>query len=144
MLALACGQALAGDFPQALVNKTPTCGCCTKWVDHLQASGFPVKVREMASTNGVRAAAGVPWKLASCHTAIIGAYWVEGHVPASVIERLLAEAPTHIAGLAVPGMPMGSPGMEGANPVTYDVLAYTHSGETLVYETVQGASTPQR
>jgi len=141
---LAClgGPAASEGLPQALVNKTPTCGCCSKWVEHLEAAGFPVTVREMASTGRVRAAAGVPWKLSSCHTAIIGDYWVEGHVPADVIARLLAEAPTDIAGLSVPGMPIGSPGMEGPNPTAYEVLAYTQAGETLVYATVQGKTAP--
>ncbi|MEE4185058.1 MAG: DUF411 domain-containing protein [Gammaproteobacteria bacterium] len=141
-LSLAGGPAAAEVLPPALVNKTPTCGCCTKWVDHLEAAGFPVTVREMASTSAVRAAAGVPWRLSSCHTAVIGDYWVEGHVPAEIIERLLAESPDDIAGLAVPGMPMGSPGMEGPDPVTYEVLAYTRSGEIRVYATAEGKSAP--
>lgn len=128
----------AGDMPEVLVNKTPTCGCCSLWVEHIESAGFPVQTREMRSTAPVRAAQGVPWELKSCHTAVVGDYWIEGHVPAEVIERLLTEAPDDIAGLAVPGMPMGSPGMEGPNPVTYDVLAVTRSGDIRVYATAVG------
>lgn len=141
-MVLGAAGALADEWPPMSVSKTPTCGCCTKWVEHVQASGITVSVREMSSTSGARATAGVPWKLGSCHTAVIGDYWVEGHVPAEVIQRLLSEAPADIAGLAVPGMPIGSPGMEGPNPQTYDVLAVSRTGEVEVYATVAGAAEP--
>lgn len=93
------------------VYKTPTCGCCSKWVDHLRDSGFEVDVKNRDSLVSVRAQYGVPDRLASCHTAHIGGYAVEGHVPATDIRRLLSQRPV-AAGISVPGMTAGSPGME--------------------------------
>ncbi|MGH7663259.1 MAG: DUF411 domain-containing protein [Gemmatimonadaceae bacterium] len=116
------------------VYKSATCGCCAKWVDHLRANGFRVDARDTDNMGEVKLATGVPARLRSCHTAVIGPYVVEGHVPADVIRRLLEERPA-IAGLAVPGMPMGSPGMEGPNLESYDVLAFEANGETSVFAT---------
>lgn len=117
-------HALAQDFPTVAVTKDPTCGCCEKWVAHLRENGFVVIVTE-GPVNPLKVRLGVPRDLASCHTAQVGGYVVEGHVPAGAIRRLLAEKPEGI-GLAVPGMPAGSPGMEveGMEPDTYDVVLF--------------------
>jgi hypothetical protein len=122
---LALGRrALADGFPTVAVTKDPSCGCCEKWVAHLREAGFPVMVTE-APVNPVKERLGVPRDLASCHTALVGGYVVEGHVPAGAIKRLLAEKPRG-TGLAVPGMPVGAPGMEvgGMEPDTYEVVLF--------------------
>jgi hypothetical protein len=117
------------------VWKDPECGCCKDWVSHLQAAGFAVKVHENGN-DAMRARLGMPQKLASCHTALVGGYALEGHVPASDVRRLLKEKPPAV-GLTVPGMPVGSPGMDG--PIygkrrdPYEVLLVLKSGETRVY-----------
>ncbi|HYJ81110.1 MAG TPA: DUF411 domain-containing protein [Longimicrobiaceae bacterium] len=118
--------------PVIAVYKTPSCGCCRNWVDHVRAAGFQVEVHDMPDVQPVKTAEGVPGHLASCHTAKVGGYVVEGHVPADLIRRLLAEKPA-VAGLAVPGMPMGSPGMEGPYAEHYDVIAFSRDGQTSVY-----------
>jgi hypothetical protein len=115
------------------VYKSPTCGCCKAWVEHLQQAGYRVEVHDTADVQPVKNALGVPGALASCHTAHVGGYAIEGHVPADVIARLLREHPSDVAGLAVPGMPAGSPGMEGMGTEPYDVVAFTKSGATRVY-----------
>ena len=115
------------------VYRSPTCGCCGKWVDHVKAAGFSPAVHQIEDVSPVKAKGGVPENLRSCHTALIGGYVIEGHVPADVIEQLLTEKPT-IAGLAVPGMPIGSPGMEqGARVDPYEVIAFTKEGKRSVY-----------
>ena len=114
------------------VYKSATCGCCRRWVEHVQAHGFAVRAFDVEDLREVKATAGVPAALQSCHTAYVGAYVVEGHVPADVIHRLLEERP-RVAGLAVPGMPAGSPGMEGGPAQRYDVIAFERSGRTRVY-----------
>ena len=114
------------------VWKDPGCGCCTKWVDHLKAAGFKVRTHEVNNVNEARAWNGVPQALGSCHTARVGGYALEGHVPAADIKRLLRERPK-ASGLAVPGMPLGSPGMEADRTQTYDVLLFTADGRTRVY-----------
>lgn len=101
----------SSQHPQALVYKTPSCGCCTDWVEHLRDNGFAVKVREQSDLSDIKREYGVPYGMGSCHTAVIDGYVVEGHVPAADIQRMLRERPD-AAGLAVPGMPVGSPGME--------------------------------
>ena len=134
--ALLCGVAaatLAGGgrgwasepLPRMIVNKDPNCGCCSGWVKHIQAAGFTVDVVDTGQLNRVKAKLGVPDDLAACHTAEIAGYVIEGHVPATAVKRLLAEKP-NAKGLAVPGMPVGSPGMEveGAPPDTYDVILF--------------------
>ena len=98
-------------WPTAIVYKSPTCSCCKKWVEHLRANGFPVQVREPDDLNTVKDRLGVPADMRSCHTAEIDGYVIEGHVPAADVQRLLREKPKAL-GLAVPGMPLGSPGME--------------------------------
>lgn len=124
--ALAAGETIE-------VWKSPDCGCCAEWVKHLQANGFKVKVNDTGN-NAVRARLGMPSKLGSCHTAQVGGYVIEGHVPAPDIKRLLAEKPAAL-GLAVPGMPIGSPGMEmGDRRDPYDVLLIGRDGGTRVFQ----------
>jgi hypothetical protein len=118
--------------PSIVVYKTPTCGCCTKWVEHLQAGGFTVLTQNRDDLTPIRAQHGVPRALTSCHTALVGGYVVEGHVPAADVKRLIAEKPA-IKGIAVPGMPIGSPGMEGPNPQRYETIAFTAEGLTSVF-----------
>ncbi len=132
----ATGAALLADpvraqaLPRIVVTKDPTCGCCTAWADHLRRAGFPVDMVETAEIGRVKARLGVPASLASCHTAEVGAYVIEGHVPAAEIRRLLAERPA-ARGLAVPGMPVGSPGMEmeGMEPDTFEVVLFGPAGQ---------------
>lgn len=120
--------------PSVVVYKSPTCGCCTKWIDHLKQAGFAVTARDTANVAPIKRRHGVPQALESCHTALVGGYVVEGHVPAGVIQRLLRERPA-VAGIAVPGMPAGSPGMEypDARPQPYDVMAFRAEGGWSVY-----------
>lgn len=122
------------EAPTIQVYKAPTCACCGLWVEHLEAEGFDVETIEVNSGElvAVKQARGVDPDLMSCHTAVVGDYVVEGHVPASDIARLLEERP-EIAGLAVPGMPTGSPGMEGATRDAYDVLTFGGEGERRVW-----------
>lgn len=122
------------------VYKTPGCGCCGDWVAHLRDAGLEVHVVDVASTQAQRAEAGVPNRLGSCHTAVVGDYFVEGHVPADLIAGLIEKQPATIRGIAVPGMPVGSPGMEGPNPVAYEVLAVDDDGTVFVFATRQGAA----
>lgn len=115
------------------VYKSPTCGCCAAWNDHMTANGFAVTVRDTENLAPIKAEAGVPGRLQSCHTAIVQGYVVEGHVPADLVKRLLQEKPK-VAGIAVPGMPIGSPGMEqGPAKQAYDVLLFDAQGRTTVY-----------
>jgi hypothetical protein len=115
------------------VFKNPDCGCCTGWVDHLKAAGFAVEVTEVADTSGTRKRLGMPEKFGSCHTATVEGYVLEGHVPAADIRRLLAARPKAV-GLAVPGMPVGSPGMEmGARKDPYKVLLVSATGTQSVF-----------
>lgn len=109
---------------EILVHKTPWCGCCVHWVDHLEENGFTVTVQEHEDMTPVKYEAGVPGELHSCHTAMVDGYVIEGHVPAADIARLLAERPD-AQGLAVPGMPAGSPGMEVPGfSQPYDVVLF--------------------
>ena len=114
------------------VYKSPTCGCCKKWVDHLKKNGFKVKAYDVKDVTPIKRRSGVRPEQASCHTALIGNYVVEGHVPAQDIKRMLKEKP-NIKGLTVPGMVVGSPGMEGARKDPYKVLTITGSGPGKVY-----------
>lgn len=113
-------------LPKMLVTRDPNCGCCSSWVAHVKAAGFAVEVVEIPDLAPLKARLGVPDALASCHTAEIGGYVIEGHVPAEAIRRLLLERP-QAAGLSVPGMPLGSPGMEvaGQPPEAYEVLIFS-------------------
>jgi hypothetical protein len=123
--------------PTIEVYKSAYCGCCAEWVKHLQANGFTVKAHDVADPSDYRARFGVPEAMGSCHTAVVGGYAIEGHVPASEIKRLLAERPK-AKGLAVPEMPMGSPGMEGAHKDAYDVLLFQADGKHTVYRHYDG------
>lgn len=115
------------------VHKTPWCGCCSEWVAHLRDDGLAVTVVEHDDLSAVRDELGVPAELSSCHTAEVTGYAIEGHVPARDIRRLLLERPEDVRGLAVPGMPLGSPGMEaGGRKQPYDVVAFG-DGERRVY-----------
>lgn len=127
---VAIGTAAAQISATIKVHRDPNCGCCGAWVDHLRAAGFTAEVIETPAINRVKSELGVPQSLASCHTAEIDGYVVEGHVPAAAIRRLLAERPEG-KGLAVPGMPIGSPGMEveGSQPETYSVILFGPSGQ---------------
>jgi len=114
------------------VYKTPTCGCCGKWVEHMEANGFASTTTNLPDLTAIKAKHGVPLRLNSCHTSLVGGYVIEGHVPAADIRRLLKERPK-IVGLAAPGMPAGSPGMDVPNSPGYDVLAFDKDGNTKVF-----------
>ena len=134
------GLATLGGVPTAVaaedevvMYKDPNCGCCGKWAEHMREHGF--KVKEVATTGmaQVKGEAGVPQALGSCHTAKVGGYVVEGHVPAADVRRMLTDKPA-IAGISAPGMPMGSPGMEGPYPADrYDVVSFDAQGRTAVF-----------
>lgn len=128
--------AAAADSPTVEVWKTATCGCCRAWVKHLRDAGFNVRVTELDDVAPIRRQFKVPPELSSCHTAVVDGYVVEGHVPAADIVRLLKERPK-IKGIFVPGMPVGSPGMEGPNGDKYDVLALDDAGTVSVFATHQ-------
>ncbi len=132
-LALGCRNA-AADLPVVSVYKTPTCGCCSKWIEHLEAAGFEVTATDLPDLTKLKAESGVPRALESCHTAKVEGYVIEGHVPAEDIVRLLSERPA-VRGLAVPEMPLGSPGMEHPDPSrhqAYQVMSFGADG-TQVY-----------
>jgi hypothetical protein len=114
--------------PKMVVTRDPNCGCCRGWVTHMRKAGFPVEMVEVADVTPLKTRLGVPDSLMSCHTAEIGGYVVEGHVPAEAIKRLLIERPK-VTGLAVAGMPVGSPGMQvpGQAPEDYDVVIFSAS-----------------
>ncbi|MGH7656785.1 MAG: DUF411 domain-containing protein [Gemmatimonadales bacterium] len=118
--------------PEITVYKSPTCGCCKAWVKHLEENGFTVTVHDQDDLAETKEMLGVPVELRSCHTAVIGKYVIEGHVPAADIARFLEEEPEAL-GLTVPGMVTGSPGMEGPDPQPYEVLAFDHDGRTSVF-----------
>jgi hypothetical protein len=121
--------------PSVTVYKSPTCGCCSKWIEHMRSQGFTVKSMDVDDITSIKTAYGVPPESASCHTALVGGYVVEGHVPADSIKRLLREKPK-VAGIAVPGMPVGSPGMEVPNGQVehYDIVSFVKGGKTTVFE----------
>lgn len=126
--------ATIAETPTIKVYKSPTCGCCALWVDHMREAGFELDVEDTDDMIDVKVDAGLPLQLQSCHTALVGGYVFEGHIPAEVIARFLAEKPS-ASGLAVPGMPIGSPGMEFGDRVDpYDVLQFDAAGNTSIYE----------
>jgi hypothetical protein len=130
--------------PEVVVHKTESCGCCKVWVEHMQTHGFPVKVQNTDNLAPIKERVGLPYGLGSCHTAEVGGYFIEGHVPAADVQRLLTEKPK-AKGLAVPGMPVGSPGMEMGDRVDpYEVLLVHEDGSTSVYAKYgpQGAPAP--
>lgn len=133
ILQIACSDSdKTAELESVTVYKSPNCGCCSKWVRHLQDSGFEVEAINRPDMNSIKTETGIPRQLTSCHTALGEGYVIEGHVPATDIRRLLKERPD-VAGLAVPGMPMGSPGMEGPRQEHYDVLTFSRTGETTVF-----------
>lgn len=114
------------------VYKSAYCGCCTAWVEHARKAGFTVRTVDTEELTSVKRDLGVPARLHSCHTVVVGTFIVEGHVPAADVKRLLSEKPA-VRGIAVPGMPIGSPGMEQGPPEKYDVIAFTAAGVTSVF-----------
>ena len=146
LLAAAASSALVGTAafatspPAMEVWKDPSCGCCKDWVEHMEANGFRVKVHDTGN-NAVRAQLRIDRKYGSCHTAVVGGYAIEGHVPAADVLRLLKDKPAAI-GLAAPGMPVGSPGMDGevygGRKDTYDVVLLARDGGASVYRRYEG------
>jgi hypothetical protein len=136
VLLLASDIAIAAQAQPTTVEvyKSPTCGCCSKWVDHLRSHGFTVRAINTDTIDELKTSRGVPRQLRSCHTALVGGYVVEGHVPAADVQRLLKERPA-ILGIAVPGMPIGSPGMEvaGMKAQSFNVMAFGKDGSTRVF-----------
>jgi len=131
--ALCVGFTAPSFATEVTVYKSPACGCCKEWVKHMQANGFSVTTHDVDDVMYAKTTNGVPLALASCHTAKVDGYVIEGHVPASDIKRLLKERPP-VAGLAAPGMPNGSPGMEQGGPKDrYDVISFDKQGRTAVY-----------
>jgi hypothetical protein len=127
----------AGDAvkkPTITVYKDPNCGCCKNWIAYLMKHGYQVDAKDTPDMPGIKRSLGVPASLTSCHTGIVNGYLIEGHVSAEDIDRLLAEKPK-IAGIAVPGMPVGSPGMDGPRTQHYEVLAFDKNGKTSVFST---------
>ena len=132
LLLVAAGTAGAQSATQIEVFKSPYCGCCEKWVEHMKRNGFTVSAHNVVDVPAVRKNLGMPDRLSSCHTAKVGSYVIEGHVPADDVQRLLKEKPKAI-GLAAPGMPQGSPGMETTAPVPYEILLVQTGGSTHVF-----------
>ncbi len=133
-LALVAPRLARAAAPIAMtVYKSPTCGCCKEWIKHVEANGFACKVIDMNDVTSMKRTARVPRNMESCHTALVGPYVIEGHVPADLIKRLLASK-LAVRGLAVPGMPVGAPGMEtGAPPQPYQVMAFMADGSSRVF-----------
>ncbi len=131
---LSIGESQAPPLVAITVYKTPQCGCCRAWVDHLRQNGFEVTTHDVEDISLIKTKLGVPSDLTSCHTAVAESYVVEGHVPASDIQKLLTTK-LKIAGVAVPGMPVGSPGMEvpGRTADKYDVVAFAKDGKRSVF-----------
>ncbi len=142
VLALGLGVVVAGQAQKAAptmeVFKSPTCGCCSKWVEHVQEGGFTVKVTDVSdqALDALKEKHGIPRTAQSCHTGLIDGYVIEGHVPVAEVHRLLKERPP-VAGIAVGGMPIGSPGMEvpGQRPQTYNVITFDKQGGVKVFST---------
>ena len=132
-------QVLAATGPKIVVSKTPTCGCCGAWVEHLEKAGFTTEVHNLDNLNAIKERVGVPYGMGSCHTAEVDSYFIEGHVPADDIKRLLREKPD-AKGLTVPGMPLGSPGMEvpSGQVDRYEVILVGKDGKTSVFATHGG------
>lgn len=140
-LILSLGMAAAAQaatLPEVEVYRSPHCGCCGKWVEHMRGAGFRVNVHNVDDVGAARARLGMPDRYGSCHTARVGGYVVEGHVPAQDVRRLLAEQP-QARGIAVPSMPPGSPGMESPHPMPYDTLLVERDGSASVFARHKGA-----
>jgi len=122
----------ASKEPTITVYKDPGCGCCRSWIEHLVKHGYRVDAKDTPDMTEIKRTLGVPEGVTACHTAVVNGYLIEGHVPAKDIARLLRDKPK-VAGLAVPGMPAGSPGMEGSRPQHYQVLTFDKNGKTTVF-----------
>lgn len=132
LFAVSGGELFAAD-PVVTMYKDPNCGCCSKWTEHMRANGFTVNEINSSDMATIKRQAGVPGTLGSCHTAKVGGYVIEGHVPAADVKRLLAEKPK-VTGISAPGMPQGSPGMEGPYPADrYNVVTFDGQGRTSVF-----------
>jgi len=136
-LTLTTGASTSSVYPnpkqtKITVYKDPSCGCCKNWIEHLKKHGYAVDAKDTPTMAEVKRTLGVPDALTSCHTAVVNGYLIEGHVPAADIARLLKQKPK-VVGLAVPGMPMGSPGMEGPTKQHYQVLSFDRNGKTKVF-----------
>ncbi len=131
-IVLSAGVVQAAGLPEIQVWKNPNCGCCVKWIDHLREAGFEVVAHDTGRVDAVRAKLGMPERYASCHSATVDGYAIEGHVPAADIKRLIEERPM-AKGLAVPGMPVGSPGMEGPYSEPYQTLLIGPGGNAKVF-----------
>jgi hypothetical protein len=132
--AVSFGQQKPKPIPMS-VYKSPSCGCCSLWVDYMRKNGFEPKVQDVDNIGALKLKLGVREEFSSCHTTEVGGYIVEGHVPVETVQRMLKERPK-IAGIAVPGMPAGSPGMEvpSGKKDSYNILAFTSDGKTTVYD----------
>lgn len=135
-LGLPWSYANAAAKPVIQVYKSPTCGCCEMWVEHLAAHGFEVKAEDVADLDTIKQMASIPDHLLACHTALVEGYAIEGHVPAVAIQKLLVDRPA-IRGLAVPGMPAGSPGMPSPDPERYDVITFGDSQDQIFMSFVE-------
>ncbi len=138
-LLIACKQAISETA--ITVYKSPTCGCCSKWISHMENSNFKAKAIEYTNMSHIKDNLAIPQSLRSCHTGVVqhakGQYIFEGHIPAETIQRFLENPPANAIGLAVPGMPIGSPGMEvGERKDTYNVVLITKTGEDKIYEKI--------
>ena len=119
---------------QATVYKSASCGCCKKWVEHMEKNGWTVTSHDVPDVDVYKKKYGVPASLVSCHTAIVtSGYVIEGHVPSDLVDKLVAQRPANVVGLAVPGMVTGSPGMEGGTPEKYDVVSFDKAGKSKVF-----------
>ncbi len=134
---VAVADPINGVLPRMIVHKTPWCGCCTAWAEQAEAAGFAVELRDIEDMSPIKRALGVPAAQASCHTAEVEGYFVEGHVPFDDIKRLLAERPA-ARGIAVPGMPLGSPGMEAGVRHSYSVNLVAEDGTVSEYAKYPG------
>jgi hypothetical protein len=132
LVLLSAATAFAQGAPKVEVFKSASCGCCGAWVEHMRQNGFHVTTHDVADVSAQRRKLGMPDRLGSCHSAKVGGYAIEGHVPAADIRRLLKEKPNAL-GLAVPSMPPGSPGMESSRPIPYDTLLVARDGTTRVF-----------
>jgi len=137
IFATLAGAALAAPLPEVISYKNPSCGCCGAWAAHMRQAGFKVTEKPVEDVDAIKRRLGVPAAAASCHTATVGGYVVEGHVPAASVKRLLAEKPK-VTGIAAPGMPAGSPGMEGGAEPPYEVVSFTPDGALKPYARYAG------
>jgi hypothetical protein len=128
----AFGRPGAKEAPLVSVYKSPACGCCGEWIQHMRANGFRVETRDLADVTPIKSRYGVPYGLGSCHTAVVEGYAIEGHVPAADVRKLRRGRPK-LKGLAVPGMVPGSPGMEQGSPQPYATLAFDDRGRSWVF-----------